>query len=49
MSREREGENEGTEDEEDEGASITVRLKFLNDTEELAVLKPQDTVGVLKR
>lgn len=49
MSREREGENEGTEDDEDEGASITVRLKFLNDTEELAVLKPQDTVGVLKR
>ncbi|XP_018612719.2 transmembrane and ubiquitin-like domain-containing protein 2 [Scleropages formosus] len=29
-------------------ADITVRLKFLNDTEELAVLKPQDTVGLLK-
>ncbi|XP_029913267.1 transmembrane and ubiquitin-like domain-containing protein 2 [Myripristis murdjan] len=28
--------------------SISVRLKFLNDTEEVAVLKPQDTVGVLK-
>lgn len=42
-------EREGTEDDEDEGASITVRLKFLNDTEELAVLKPQDTVGELKR
>ncbi|GAA6104159.1 transmembrane and ubiquitin-like domain-containing protein 2 [Tachysurus ichikawai] len=41
-------EREGTEDDEDEGASITVRLKFLNDTEELAVLKPQDTVGELK-
>ncbi|KAL4659254.1 transmembrane and ubiquitin-like domain-containing protein 2 [Arapaima gigas] len=27
---------------------ITVRLKFINDTEELAVLKPQDTVGLLK-
>lgn len=45
----REGETEVTEDDEDERASITVRLKFLNDTEELAVLKPQDTVGVLKR
>ncbi|XP_048064027.1 transmembrane and ubiquitin-like domain-containing protein 2 [Megalobrama amblycephala] len=40
---------EGMEEEsEDEGTSITVRLKFLNDTEELAVLRPQDTVGVLK-
>lgn len=28
--------------------TITVRLKFLNDTEELALLKPQDTVGLLK-
>lgn len=41
-------EDEESEDEEDESASITVRLKFLNDTEELAVLRPQDTVGVLK-
>lgn len=41
---------EGMEEEsEDEATSITVRLKFLNDTEELAVLRPQDTVGVLKR
>lgn len=47
-SEDEEGEDEGTEDEEDEGANITVRLKFLNDTEELAVLRPQDTVGVLK-
>ncbi|KAK7167442.1 hypothetical protein R3I94_001748 [Phoxinus phoxinus] len=40
---------EGMEEEsEDEATSITVRLKFLNDTEELAVLRPQDTVGVLK-
>lgn len=40
---------EGTEEEEeDEVTSITVRLKFLNDTEELAVLRPQDTVGLLK-
>ena len=29
--------------------SISVRLKFLNDTEEVAVIEPQDTVGVLKR
>ncbi|XP_076853144.1 transmembrane and ubiquitin-like domain-containing protein 2 [Brachyhypopomus gauderio] len=43
-----EEEEEGTEDEEDVGANITVRLKFLNDTEEIAVLRPQDTVGVLK-
>lgn len=28
--------------------TITVRLKFLNDTEELAVLRPLDTVGLLK-
>ncbi|XP_034568170.1 transmembrane and ubiquitin-like domain-containing protein 2 [Notolabrus celidotus] len=28
--------------------SISVRLKFLNDTEEVAVVEPQDTVGVLK-
>ncbi|XP_052407857.1 transmembrane and ubiquitin-like domain-containing protein 2 [Carassius gibelio] len=46
---EEEGKEEGTEEEaEDEAASITVRLKFLNDTEELAVLRPQDTVGLLK-
>lgn len=29
--------------------SISVRLKYLNDTEEVAVVEPQDTVGVLKR
>ncbi|XP_028311476.1 transmembrane and ubiquitin-like domain-containing protein 2 [Gouania willdenowi] len=28
--------------------SISVRLKFLNDTEEVAVVEPQDTVGTLK-
>lgn len=28
--------------------SISVRLKFLNDTEEVAVVEPQDTVGILK-
>ncbi|NWH67975.1 TMUB2 protein, partial [Geococcyx californianus] len=27
---------------------ITVRLKFLNDTEEVAVVRPEDTVGGLK-
>uniref|UniRef100_UPI0037E7D5F2 transmembrane and ubiquitin-like domain-containing protein 2 n=1 Tax=Semicossyphus pulcher TaxID=241346 RepID=UPI0037E7D5F2 len=27
---------------------ISVRLKFLNDTEEVAVVEPEDTVGVLK-
>ncbi|KAM9392262.1 transmembrane and ubiquitin-like domain-containing protein 2 isoform 1-T1 [Pholidichthys leucotaenia] len=30
------------------GTSISVRLKFLNDTEEVAVIEPQDTVGILK-
>lgn len=30
-------------------ASISVRLKFLNDTEEVAVVEPQDTVEGLKR
>ncbi|XP_034046137.1 transmembrane and ubiquitin-like domain-containing protein 2 isoform X2 [Thalassophryne amazonica] len=28
--------------------AISVRLKFLDDTEELAVMQPQDTVGALK-
>lgn len=28
---------------------MSVRLKFLNDTEEMAVVEPQDTVGGLKR
>lgn len=28
---------------------MSVRLKFLNDTEEVAVVEPQDTVGGLKR
>ncbi|NXX22708.1 TMUB2 protein, partial [Podargus strigoides] len=27
---------------------ITIRLKFLNDTEEVAVVRPEDTVGGLK-
>ncbi|NWU73579.1 TMUB2 protein, partial [Pterocles burchelli] len=28
---------------------ITIRLKFLNDTEEVALVRPEDTVGGLKR
>ncbi|XP_075999358.1 transmembrane and ubiquitin-like domain-containing protein 2 [Genypterus blacodes] len=28
--------------------AISVRLKFLNDTEEVALVEPQDTVGILK-
>lgn len=48
-SSERDEQDDETEDDEDENINITVRLKFLNDTEELAVLRPQDTVGVLKR
>lgn len=28
---------------------IKVRLKFLNDTEEVAMVRPEDTVGILKR
>lgn len=28
---------------------IKVRLKFLNDTEEVAIVKPEDTIGILKR
>ncbi|XP_065752590.1 transmembrane and ubiquitin-like domain-containing protein 2 isoform X4 [Phocoena phocoena] len=33
---------------EDSACLINVRLKFLNDTEELAVARPEDTVGALK-
>ncbi|XP_059762591.1 transmembrane and ubiquitin-like domain-containing protein 2 isoform X1 [Balaenoptera ricei] len=33
---------------EDSTCLINVRLKFLNDTEELAVARPEDTVGALK-
>lgn len=32
-----------------DSASMSVRLKFLNDTEEVAVVEPQDTVEGLKR
>lgn len=50
-----EGECEDDDDEEeeeevdDESENITLRLKYLNDAEELAVLRPHDTVGMLKR
>uniref|UniRef100_A0A3Q0RI58 Transmembrane and ubiquitin-like domain containing 2 n=1 Tax=Amphilophus citrinellus TaxID=61819 RepID=A0A3Q0RI58_AMPCI len=44
------GEDDEVDEEEDEDSttSISVRLKFLNDTEEVAVVEPQDTVGILK-
>uniref|UniRef100_A0A3Q0RK35 Transmembrane and ubiquitin-like domain containing 2 n=1 Tax=Amphilophus citrinellus TaxID=61819 RepID=A0A3Q0RK35_AMPCI len=54
------GEDDEVDEEEDEEleeevkkatnstTSISVRLKFLNDTEEVAVVEPQDTVGILK-
>lgn len=42
-------EEEEEEEVDDESENITVRLKYLNDTEELAVLRPHDTVGLLKR
>ncbi|KAL2101227.1 hypothetical protein ACEWY4_002988 [Coilia grayii] len=45
---EEEEEEEEEEEVDDESENITVRLKYLNDTEELAVLKPHDTVGLLK-
>ncbi|KAJ8284342.1 hypothetical protein COCON_G00031920 [Conger conger] len=41
-------EKEAANESPDQVTVITVRLKFLNDTEELAVLRPQDTVGLLK-
>lgn len=43
----------GEEEEEEESAStqrnMVVRLKFLNDTETTAQVKPQDTIGYIKR
>lgn len=48
-------ENQGTpqplpviEDSEPNPGFIKVRLKFLNDTEEVAIVRPEDTVGILK-
>ena len=46
---EEEEDDEEEEEVDDESENITVRLKYLNDTEELAVLRPHDTVGLLKR
>ncbi|XP_062389067.1 transmembrane and ubiquitin-like domain-containing protein 2 [Sardina pilchardus] len=40
--------DEEEEEVDDELENITVRLKYLNDTEEVAVLRPHDTVGLLK-
>ncbi|KAF7239194.1 Transmembrane and ubiquitin-like domain-containing protein 2 [Varanus komodoensis] len=37
------------EESEPNSGFIKVRLKFLNDTEEVAIVKPEDTIGVLKR
>lgn len=38
-----------TEETEPKPGLIKVRLKFLNDTEEVATVRPEDTVGILKR
>lgn len=37
------------EESEPNSGFIKVRLKFLNDTEEVATVKPEDTIGILKR
>ncbi|KAJ7313528.1 hypothetical protein JRQ81_004983 [Phrynocephalus forsythii] len=38
----------GVEESEPNSGFIKVRLKFLNDTEEVAIVKPEDTIGILK-
>ncbi|KAM8850159.1 transmembrane and ubiquitin-like domain-containing protein 1 [Spinachia spinachia] len=45
------GEEEEEEDEESSSSqrNMVVRLKFLNDTERTAQVKPQDTIGYIKR
>ncbi|XP_068424293.1 transmembrane and ubiquitin-like domain-containing protein 1 isoform X2 [Clinocottus analis] len=44
------GEDEGERREEEESQrNMVVRLKFLNDTERTAQVKPQDTIGYIKR
>ncbi|XP_006638236.1 transmembrane and ubiquitin-like domain-containing protein 2 [Lepisosteus oculatus] len=45
---EEEGNQNGSCGADSEDRQIQVRLKFLNDTEEVAVVKPDDTVGLLK-
>ncbi|XP_032092934.1 transmembrane and ubiquitin-like domain-containing protein 1 [Thamnophis elegans] len=48
--QEEEGEGEeGEEEEEGSGPPFVLRLKFLNETERLARVRPRDTVGALKR
>lgn len=37
------------EERESDSGFIKVRLKFLNDTEEVAMVRPEDTIGILKR
>lgn len=39
----------GQEQTQPEEELITVRLKFLNETEEVALVRPDDTIGTLKR
>lgn len=39
----------GQEQTQPEEEMITVRLKFLNETEEVALVRPDDTIGTLKR
>uniref|UniRef100_A0A8C5QVM0 Transmembrane and ubiquitin like domain containing 2 n=1 Tax=Leptobrachium leishanense TaxID=445787 RepID=A0A8C5QVM0_9ANUR len=44
----REWEKDGTEQAQPEEGLISIRLKFLNDSEEVALVRPDDTVGTLK-
>ncbi|XP_034412285.1 transmembrane and ubiquitin-like domain-containing protein 1 [Cyclopterus lumpus] len=44
-----EGGGGGGEEEEESQRNMVVRLKFLNDTERTAQVKPQDTIGYIKR
>ncbi|XP_031695290.1 transmembrane and ubiquitin-like domain-containing protein 1 [Anarrhichthys ocellatus] len=47
--RNREGGGGGGEDSSSSQRNMVVRLKFLNDTERTAQVKPQDTIGYIKR
>lgn len=44
-----EGEGEGEGESSSSQRNMVVRLKFLNDTERTAQVKPQDTIGYIKR
>lgn len=44
-----EGEGEGGSESSSSQRNMVVRLKFLNDTERTAQVKPQDTIGYIKR